>query len=204
MKKCSFCNIIKDFSEFYVKYKRGDNIVYKSRCKECYYSSLTPKQKTNKLLKAKLYYSKNRQRISSLQKLQREDPNSPLNLRKKKGTRNWYNSIFDSLMIKYFDQRNLKSAWIKKLDKLYGTNLMFEEKRISIISNPKSIKFIYNNWKKSYSKRSTWKNRKELDYIFEYCYRRTTRALSNKQINVNQNLWEIRFNSISGFMRLRT
>ena len=150
MKKCSFCKITKNFSEFYIKHKKGNQIFYRSRCKQCTYSSLTDEQKANRILKSKQYYQKNKKSISVLRKKQRIDPNSSMNINKSKGTQGWINSVFDRLMIRSNVESKSKSIWIKKLEKIYGTNKIFESKRVSNISKSKTSSEIYINWKKEY------------------------------------------------------
>tara|TARA_B110000305_G_scaffold5091_1_gene5005 strand:+ start:173 stop:394 length:222 start_codon:yes stop_codon:yes gene_type:complete len=56
---------------------------------------------------------------------------------------------------------------------------------------------IYENWKKRYQKTKVWQNRKEIEYIFEFCYRRAMTAQTNKIANVNKITWEKRFNSLA-------
>lgn len=200
MKKCSKCRKKLSLENFYIKHIDNGKTFYRSKCKSCY-SLLTSEQLTQRRERLRIYYNKNKSKISTYKKTQRLDKNSALHKYLKRGQKGWNNEIFDKLFVRY----NRKAfEWNKKLMKIFGTNEVFEKKRVSII-NENSIDNdqIYKNWKKRYTKINVWKNRKEIDYIFEFMYRRILNAQTNKISNINKNNWEKRFNSLASIMRLR-
>ena len=200
MKNCSRCRKQFPLKNFYIKHIENGKTYYRSKCKSCY-ALLTSEQLEHRRKRLRIYYSKNKDKISIYKKKQRSDKNSALYKYLKRGKKGWNNDIFDKLFMRY-NKKNFE--WNKKLMKLFGTNEVFEKKRISLINqNLLSNYQIYKNWKKRYTKIKVWKNRKETDYIFEFMYRRILTAQTNKISNINKNDWEKRFDSLASIMRLR-
>ena len=200
MRNCSKCRKKLPLNNFYIKHILNGKTYYRSKCITCY-NFITEEQLKIRKKKGKIYYQKNKKKISFYKKKLRADKTSVFYKYKNRGPKNWTNDVFDLMFQRY--NKNF-SIWHNKLMKIFQTNETYEMKRLNIIkTNELSNEQIYQNWKKRYSKIKVWQNRKELDYIFEFCYRRAMTAQTSKISNINKIHWEKRFDSLASIMRIR-